>query len=130
MVEKQQVFICITDKILKNTVHDFLLDLNYSALTIHSLEELLHGERSMALSKFIVIMEQRGEIKKSVSDLRQIHECYTNSYVIVLNDGKIDLTAEEFLSCGIYGFLKKPLHLIELELMLIRVFENQITMQA
>jgi DNA-binding NtrC family response regulator len=122
---QMKIYLIINERIMTQTLKEFLTNLKYEVLILNSISELLNICKKKPELKGLVIIEEntfRGEEKAII---RKIHKQYSNIFFIVITATTPDFSIEEAIAYGIYGYLHKPISLLELELLLVRLNEKR-----
>lgn len=118
------IHLIIKEKIITQTLTEFLTELKYKVSTFDSISELVKNFTKKQEIKELVIIEDvtfRGEEKAII---RRIHDQYSDVLFVVITSNIPDISTKEAISYGIYGYLHRPISLAELELLLVRLYEK------
>ena len=118
--------ICVVDEnqLVRGALQEFLTELGHAVVSVCENRELLGVLHMSEQLPGLIIAECRCGCAGNADELRQIHRLVPDTPIIATIDRGILPDTREAISHGIYAFLRKPLHLSELELMLIRLSEN------
>ena len=114
--------VCIAgeESIVTQTLRGFLADLGHQVVAVSSPHELLDRLASHPVDLVITDLQMPGDIEP----IREVHQQHPDVAVVMMTAGHPPLSMEEALSCGVYAYLHKPISLIELELLLVRLAER------
>jgi len=117
---RMRVCIAGEESIITQTLRGFLSDLGHQVVAAGSPNELLGRLASQPVDLVIIDLHMPGDIEP----IREVHQRYPDVAVMMMTAGHPPLSMEEALSCGVYAYLHKPISLIELELLLVRLAER------
>jgi DNA-binding NtrC family response regulator len=122
-IRSNDMHICLitAEPILATTVGDYLHDLNHATEHFRSTRELLDSNRAPELVFDVMIDEVVGSVQSARSSLSRLHDSYPDVPVIVMLTNAATLTPEDAVALGIHAYLRKPISLSELDLMLRRL---------
>ena len=115
--------ICVVDEnqLVRRTLQDFLVELGHTVVPLRENGALLSALQAGECHPDLIIAECRDACADKPCILQQIHELTPETPIFATVDNGTVPSPEEAISRGICAFLHKPLHLSELELMLIRL---------
>ena len=99
----------------------FLADLGYSAAGVSSLWELEAGMELDRPPADIVVAQWDTAGRSGRDALREMHRRHPDVAVVLVVSAQAGVPAAEALLCGVYAYLREPLRLGELEMLLARL---------
>lgn len=120
-----KIYLIIREKIITRTLVEFLTSLGYQVITLSSMDKLLEIFNNDANATGLVISEQSSFRRPDRSIIKKIHKLYPSLLFVVIIDNWPIFSIKEAISLGIYGYLHKPISLVELELLLVRLKERR-----
>ncbi|MGK5093415.1 response regulator [Deltaproteobacteria bacterium TL4] len=113
------------DRVVREMLQNFLVDLGHVVVTLSDMAEI--GEqRKNSFQGFDVILVENFTMGPSIAaQLDTLHKRYAEASIVLMGTRHAVFSTNQVLFYGIFGFLNKPVRLTELELMLIRIFENK-----
>ena len=119
-----KIYLIIQEKIITQTLQEFLTRLDYRVISLQAIDELLEIFKSDSQGNVLVICEESFFRGQERSVIRKIHKQYPNILYMVITENRPIFSLKEAISFGIYGYLHKPISLAELELLLVRLKEK------
>jgi len=121
--------ICIAEPnvIVAATLQEFLSKLGHQITTFRQASRLLHAPIPHDLRIDLLLVDLPDRTDTSSSLLRALHNRFPESDIIAATGGENGIATEEATRSGVFAFLRKPVRLAELELMLLRVEERRCT---
>lgn len=119
--------ICVVDEsaVLRSTLREFLSDLGHEVSVRKYPKELLEGLEELARPLDVVIANFPTRGRGHDGLLSEMHRWCPDSLVIAMVDHGATLSFDKAISYGVYSYLRKPISLAELELMLARLAERR-----
>lgn len=106
--------------ILQKTLRDFLTDLGYEVLSITG-SELRHWLHESSISIHLAIIPHT----LGKASLQAFHQAHPETMIVLLDEGRGRLSVDDAVAYGVYAFLRPPIHLNELEVLLFRLRQYQ-----
>ncbi|RQW09438.1 response regulator [candidate division KSB1 bacterium] len=119
-----KIYLILNEKLITQTLDEFLSRLDYQVITLHSIEELHQVLRNQSKDGALIICGQRCFRGSEQAIIRNLYEQNHRVHFIVITEDAPELSMPEAISLGIYGYLHKPISLAELELLLVRLNEK------
>ena len=113
------------NELVAKTLREFLGDLGHSVRTFSNAKELLASLEKNRSPGEIIITDLSLHRKDTVSLIREIYNLFPDVRIVAMSASISTLPPDLAVSCGIYAFLRKPVSLSELELMIIRLSERK-----
>lgn len=120
-----RIYLVDEELIVLKTLQGFLRDLGYRVRSFFSVGELMACPQNEIHPVNVILMDLNLPEEDSVKVIRDIHQRYPETDIVIMTGHSPLLPVKEALSNGVYGYLNKPIRLGELELMLIRVTEGR-----
>jgi DNA-binding NtrC family response regulator len=118
------IYVLHDDLVVMQTLLDFLADLGHRPAPIHSTLDLLANLGTTA-QKVNVVIAGVGVLGTYYADvMREARQRQPDVAFVLFTDGGSSLTASEAAALGVYGFLRTPIRLSELELLLARLSDT------
>ncbi len=117
--QQEQTFrICLVIKpdIVQKTLYSFLTDLGYDVISVAPDNLWKYPEDHTDTIHFAIISQSI-----DTSLLKKFHRQHAETMIVLLHGNVTDMSTENALSYGVYAFLHTPIHLNELEVLLIRL---------
>lgn len=120
-----RIYLMDRNVLLCQTLREFLMDLGHDVSVASSFNDLLalmgqpHPEGDLLLLGWAQV---HGTLLRL---LRDLHRRCANLPVVIVIDTEAILPVEEAVECGVYGYLRKPIRLAELELLLVRLADRR-----
>lgn len=106
-----------------SVMEEHLLSLGHNALSaIYTDDGSLQEHPADKPDLFLVGLPAPGAA--AVRKLGCLHERYPQVPIVLITDRYCTLSASSARACGVYAYLHKPIHLEELELLLLRLEEQ------
>ncbi len=121
-----KIYLIIKEKIITQTLEEFVTSLGYQVITLPSMDKLLETFKNDSLRKALVISEESFFQGKERSIIRKIHKQCPSLLFVLITENRPIFSTLEAMSVGIYGYLHKPISLAELELLLVRLSERRV----
>lgn len=102
------------DRFSAQVLQEFLTDLRYEVEVIHAIRELPGRLKKIPGGTDLVLLDAPRADKRCLQLLRQVRERYPELLVILMAD-YFPFSSEKVISLGIHRYLRKPIHLDELE---------------
>jgi len=118
-----QVYLIIKEKIITQTLQEFITNLEYKVCVLDSVSELLNILKREGESKATVIIEENVFKGKEKKFIEKMAKQFNQLNIIMITDNRPEISIKEAISHRIFGFLHKPISLLELELLLVRMTE-------
>jgi len=109
--------------IVSTTLRAFLTDLGHEVGCIHSVCDLMGCIESDPKRADVIIVDML--VFNRGGPLREVHQRYPDIALVIMADVGAFLSSDEALLCGVYAYLRKPISLRELELLLVRLGESR-----
>jgi DNA-binding NtrC family response regulator len=118
MDEERNMRVCIISNpdIMQKILHSFLIDLGHEVISVTFSELQEYLEHHAEPIHLAIILQY---IEKPL--LQEFHHTHPETMVALLNGSRNIFTTDEALSYGVYAFLHTPIHLNELEVLLVRL---------
>lgn len=116
-----RVCVFLDDQIVSRTLNEFLSELGHEAIALGSGCGLLKEMEDCALHGDLIITELNPNRKVDIQLIHDLHKRYPDAPFILATDTGSILPSTMAISCGVYAYLRKPISLAELELMLSRL---------
>jgi DNA-binding NtrC family response regulator len=116
------IYLVNNDSILIETLSDFLSNLGYGVRTIKS-TELLDNLDKEPQPVDVIIGDFCMPSDRIVALISEVHKRYPTTTTILITDYNYVLSNQDAISYGVHAYLRKPIRLYELELMLFRLSE-------
>ena len=114
-IHQTAIHVVHDDRVVRQTLLDFLSYLGYSAIPIRSADELLASLEARHQKVHVVV----AKLAKGGADiLRAVHERYPQVTFLLITDVFGSFPAAEAVSYGVFAYLLEPIQLCELELSL------------
>jgi len=124
--KRLKIYLIIKEKIITQTLEEFVTSLGHQVITLPSIDELLETFKNDSQRKALVISEESLFRKQARSTIRKIHKQHPSLLFVVITENRPIFSTKEAMSFGIYGYLHKPISLAELELLLVRLSEKKV----
>ncbi len=115
--------ICLTDyqPLVLTMLGDFLRDLGHEVFCANSGEQMLQAldQSEKPIDLVIADLEMPGCSGNSL--VRKLHELFPKIPIILMTGAALNLSPQDALASGVQAFLRKPIWLSELELLLARI---------
>ncbi len=108
----------------RRVVGDFMERLGHEVETYASIDEYVQavgGEQGG--EQDVVLIDPIGPVHKALEVVKRVHELLPDALQVIMSFMDNVLTAEDSVEHYVFSYLKKPVRLSELELVLIRVAE-------
>ena len=116
-----RIYIIDEEFIVTKTLQGFLNDLGHEVVSCNSLAEFLGYHNGDNGSADVIIVDLKMPKENAIRIVSEIHRRYPDSEIVVMSS---ILPFKEAISNNVYSYLKKPVHLDELELILARMSER------
>jgi len=120
-----RIYLVDEELIVLKTLQGFLSDLGYKVRSFFSAGELMAYPKNEVQPVNVIVMDLNLPEEDSVKVIRDLHQRYPETDIVIMTGHSPLLPVTEALSNGVYGYLTKPIRLGELELMLIRLTESR-----
>ena len=119
-IHQTAIHVVHDDRVVMQTLLDFLSYLGYAATPIRHANELLASLEAKRQKVDVVV----AKLDKGGADiLRAVHERYPQVAFVLITDAFGSFPAAEAASYGVFAYLREPIQLCELELSLARLEE-------
>ena len=121
-----QILVSSNHKLTRDLLSGFLADLDY-AVEFFNISGKVEPdlEKKLAGKDCLIIADVDKWAQQIISALSGLHLKFPDIPIIVVNQADVSVSTQTSIDCGVFGFLRRPLHLDELELMLIRLSEHK-----
>ena len=126
-IDENEIYLINLEPILTKTLNEFLINLGYKVWIFPSIRKLLCNIQNHDKTKMLIIIYLGSQNGMSITYIQQIHELCSHALFIIVSDDPPKLSVEQALSFGVFGYLHKPISLAELELLLIRIREKNLS---
>lgn len=116
-----RICVFLEDQIVSGTLSEFLFELGYEAITFDSGCNLLKELNSCALRGDLIITELNKNRRMDIQLVNDLHKKYPAVPIVLATDAGSILPSDKAISFGVYAYLRKPIILAELELLLSRL---------
>jgi len=121
--EQMDIAVIDTEPIVLSTLQDFLSDSGHRVEIFDSPEELTAG--LACESKIdVVLVDPHMPGLSSLDLVRRIHSRTPQTPIIIMSGTHSTLSADDAVINGVFAYLRKPVRLAELEVLLVRVLER------
>ncbi len=107
---------------MQTTVLDFVRELGYAAGCCGWSESVQRGEEMLGCAD-VLIVEPPVSGAEALGVIRRMHRLRPTAPIILIKRDGFAVPFSDAMSCGVHAYLRQPLHLAELELMLARLAE-------
>lgn len=118
------IYLVDNEPIVTKTLQEFLNNLGYTVNSLNSINGLLDIFKKEPKTIRLVIVDINIFRKNEAAIMCEVHQQYPDTYFVIVTDSPPNLSTEEAINYGVYGYLHKPIYLTELELLLIRLAER------
>jgi len=120
-----RIYLIKDEPIITKTLQDFLSDLGHEVVSVKSVYELLGNLEKERQPVDLIIGDFYMPKGNAATLICELHKRYPNiAIVIMIVDGPI-LSTHEAVSYGVYSYIRKPISLAVLELLLARLSESR-----
>ena len=116
-----QICVCIEDQVLSGTLNEFLSELGHEVFSLGSGCSLLEEMTECALCGNLIITELNPNQRVNIQLIHELHKQHPDAPIVLVTDIGSILPSSMAISFGIYAYLRKPISLSELELLLTRL---------
>ena len=116
-----RIFIACEEQIVAKTFRDFLSDLGHDVVCFKSVCELLDEQEKRSGWADLIIIDPHAGNRNDTNLLYEVHKWSPEVPIIVTTTHESILPPDEAISYGVYAYLRKPISLAELELLLSRL---------
>ncbi len=106
------------------TLQSFLTDLGHEVVIAHSASGLFENLTRSLQPVDLILSDLRLPDREGIGLIHEIHRRYPGAPIIVMTGYSPTLSPDEAVANGVYAYLRKPVRLSELELLLVRVSER------
>jgi len=110
-----------SEPILSRTVEDFLTVLKHDVAHFQNVDEAVRDQSALDAPYGVILVEMTASDDAVSSILSRLHERHPNTPVVVMLTNGTTLTSEAAVAYGVQAYLRKPISLRELELILLRL---------
>ena len=124
--------ICLlnNESIVATTLQSFLFDLGYEVVSVASVSELLDHPEEIRQPLDLIISDFPIPGAHGLTQIGEVHRQYPDVPIVMMTDKRPRCSSREAISNGVYAYLRKPISLGELELLLVRVSERRAVRRA
>ena len=115
------IYLVDNDSIIIKTLENFLSNLRHEVVSIKSAKLL--DDLKKKPQPDVIIMDLHIPEDRTIAQIREVHKQYPATAIVLMTDNKPILSTQEIISYGVYAYIRKPIHLYELELLLVRLSE-------
>jgi DNA-binding NtrC family response regulator len=120
-----KIYVIHDNAVVVQTLLEFLSELGYSPTPLRSASELLTGRENGRKADAVLV--KRDVVDEGfVGTLHELHQRRPRSAFILVGSALGSLPAAQAISCGVYAYLREPIRLSELELVLARLGESRL----
>ena len=120
-----RIYLVSNEPIIRKILTQFLSNLKHEVVSIKSTFELLDKLEAETQPIDLIIGDFNMPEEKTISLIHKIHKQYPDIPIIItVTDGPL-FSAREAISYGIRAYLRKPIYLSELELVLEQLFKSR-----
>ena len=117
-VEQMVIYVLHANIVVRQTLIDFLADLGHVAAAVQTDAELLAALQAGRRPADLVLV-QAGHWQASRADfLYQMHQKYPEMAFLLITNSSGTPSAAQARKCGVIAYLREPIRLSELELLL------------
>lgn len=109
-----RICLVIDDPFSSRILQEFLSDLKHEVVTVSSIRRLSGRQKEILTSVDLVLLDQAMLTSESTQLLRAMHQAYPDPLMILASD-HFPFLPDAAMSLGIHRYLRKPIHLDELE---------------
>jgi len=119
-----RIYIIDDEFIVTKTLQGFLSDLGHDVASFNSLSEFMNNGKEENGPVDVIIVDLKMPKENSIRIIKEIHRRYPVTDIVVMSS---ILPVQEAILNSVYSYLKKPVHLDELELILARMSERHVS---
>lgn len=112
------------EQIVITTLRDFLVDIGHEVVIAHSAGEALENPPPGPVD--LIITDLYMPNKSGMEMIREVHRHYPETPIVVITGYGPVFSLQEAIAQGVYAYLRKPIHLSELELLLVRMSRERV----
>ena len=122
------IYLVFDSSLLRNIIREFFCDLGYRVVCRRYNDiDSEPGESSTGNSgRGLTILSLHGAEYELTCAIRRVRHHTPRSPILVLSRSSFGLTTRQALSLGVFGFLREPFTLQELELLVIRALQHSV----
>lgn len=115
-----RIYLIEENELVNHTIHAFLTDRGHEVMAVSTVETLLTGGLQGKRMVDLVVVGVSCADSSAVRLLRKVHAWYPAVPVVVMTEGG-SLSGVEAMAYGVYAYVRKPVRLVELELVILRM---------
>lgn len=119
-----RIYLVDDEPIVNKTLQEFLFELGHEIVSIRAAYELLGNLEKEPHPVDLIIADFCMTKGNAVTMIRKVHEQYPGIAIVLMTVGSLLLPTAEAISYGVYAYLRKPIRLAELELLLARLSDS------
>jgi len=119
-----RVYLLTHHPILKSTITDRLSDDSTQVVEVPSVGELPEKLGEDYELGDLIIADLTASDSEELAVLKEVHARFPDAPLVAMTDSSEVLPVDEAMSCGIHAYLRKPIRLPELELVVRRLTTN------
>lgn len=109
------------EQIVTTTLQGFLADLGHEVITASSARELFDNLARSPGPADLIISDLYMPDENGLDLVREVHQRYPGVSIVLMTGYVPTFSPQEALAQGVCAYLRKPIHLGELELLLLRL---------
>ena len=119
-----QIHLCCNGSIVDTILQRFLCGQGHEAVLSSSACELLDNLEKSSRPADLIISDLGMSNRDGLPEISKVHRQYPDIPIVAMMDSPPALSPDEAIACGVHAYLRRPISLRELGLLLFRIFEN------
>jgi DNA-binding NtrC family response regulator len=119
-----RIYLCGEELVTIHTLSDFMTDLGHNTSYVFSEDHLLNFFFEHRPDPDVIVLDLGLFKTKRVELLQKVNGRFPEAPIIVISDMGSHLSPEDAIASGVHAYLRKPVSLGELEIILLRLAEN------